>query len=351
MQTGEEKGIPQGEHALCVEARALSDWDATRIFLAVAREGSFQSAARHLKLHVNFVRRRVSKLERGLGVTLFTRHANGARVTPEAEKLLIAAQRMEGAAYDLLRARDQVSHELSGEVRLATTEGLGSYWIAPRLIEFQRAHPKLMIDLNCAIKSPNALQLETDVTVQITRPTLPSLRLVKLGRLHFMFFAAKCYLDTYGTPEKVSDLVDHRILIQADDNVQWRHLYDKLFPGKSPSGLVALRTNISSTHFRSISLGGGIGILPTYAYILGAPIVPLDLGIHETADIWLTYHPDVKEIPRVRRLIDWLIQSFAPQKYPWFRDEFVHPNEFAKAYHGEPLFNMFANFPAYLASR
>jgi DNA-binding transcriptional LysR family regulator len=350
MQTRGEKGIPQGEHALCVEARALSDWDATRIFLAVAREGSFQSAARHLKLHVNFVRRRVAKLERALGVTLFTRHANGARVTPEAEKLLIAAQRMEGAAYDLLRARDQVSHELTGEVRLATTEGLGSYWIAPRLIEFQRAHPKLMIDLNCAMKSPNTLQLEADLTIQITRPSLPSLRLVKLGRLHFMFFAAKSYLETYGTPEKTSDLARHRILIQADDNAQWRQLYDKLFPGIPPAGLVALRTNVSTTHFRSIAMGGGIGILPTYAYMLGAPIVPLDVGVHEIADIWLTYHPDVKEIPRVRRLIDWLIQSFAPQKNPWFRDEFIHPREFAKAYRGEALPNMFPNFPAYLAS-
>ena len=61
-------------------------------------------------------------------------------------------------------------------------------------------------------------------------------------------------------------------------------------------------------------------------------------------DIWLTYHPDSNRIPRVRRLIDWIVESFNPGSFPWFRDEFVHPNDLKSVYKGGPLINMFEGF-------
>ena len=44
------------------------------------------------------------------------------------------------------------------------------------------------------------------------------------------------------------------------------------------------------------------------------------------------------------RLIDWAIQAFSPQKYPWFRDEFIHSNELKELYRGEPLPTVFGDF-------
>ena len=338
-----ERSVPHAEHALQGARRIIPDWEAVRVSLEVVRKGSFRAAAEHLRMSVNAVRRRVEELEQALGVTLLTRHVDGVRITAEGEKVFAAAIQMESASFGLLQARDQSdASNISGEVRLAVTEGLGTFWIAPRLVEFQRANPNLLIDVNCAMKSADVLRLEADVAIQITRPTAPDLRLVKLGRLHFLPFAAPSYLETFGYPKSVLDLIHHRILVQSDDNTQWRQLYDRLFPGVSPTGLVALRTNVSSAHYWSIAKGAGIGLLPTYAQWIGAEIVPLDLGIHETVDIWLTYHPDAKRIARVSRLIDWAIQAFSPQKYPWFRDEFIHSNELKNVYRGEPLPTMFA---------
>jgi DNA-binding transcriptional LysR family regulator len=342
MQTTTERRVPNSEHALQGARRVIPDWEAVRVALEVVRKGSFRAAAEHLRVSVNVVRRRVDELEQALGVMLLTRHVDGIRITPEGEKVFAAANQMEAASFGLLQARDQTNTNVTGEVRLAVTEGLGTFWIAPRLVEFQRANPNLLIDVNCAMKSADVLRLEADVAVQITRPTAPDLRIVKIGRLHFLPFAAPNYLETFGTPKTARDLIHHRILVQSDDNVQWRELYDRLFPGIAPTSLVALRTNVSSAHYWSIAKGAGIGLLPTYAQWIGAEIVPLDLGIHETVDIWLTYHPDAKRIPRVSRLIDWAIQAFSPQKYPWFRDEFIHSNELKEVYRGDPLATMFS---------
>ena len=346
MQNQTERGVPNTEHPVQGTRRVIPDWEAVRVSLEVVRRGSFRAAAEHLGLSVNALRRRVDDLEQTLGLTLMTRHVDGVRVTAEGERVLAAASRMESASFDLVKARDETDASICGEVKLAVTEGLGTFWIAPRLVEFQRAHPKLLIDVNCAMKSADVLRLEADVAIQITRPTALDLRLVRLGRLHLIPFAAPSYLETFGSPKTAADLVRHRILVQSDDNVQFRELYDRLFPGIAPTDIVALRTNVSSAHYWSIAKGAGIGLLPTYAQWIGAPIVPLDLGIHETVDIWLTYHPDVKRIPRVSRLIDWTISAFSPQKYPWFRDEFIHSNELKDAYRHEPLATMFASTAA-----
>jgi DNA-binding transcriptional LysR family regulator len=337
MQTTTERRVPNSEHAMQGTRRGIPDWEAVRLSLEVVRKGSFRAAAEHLNMSVNALRRRVDELEEALGIKLLTRHVDGVRITSEGEKVFAAATRMEAASFGLLQARDETDASVSGEVHLAVTEGLGTFWIAPRLVEFQRANPKLLIDVNCAMKSADVLRLEADVAIQITRPTALDLRLVKLGRLHFLPFAAPSYLETFGYPKTAMDLVNHRILIQSDDNVQWRELYDRLFPDIPATNLVALRTNVSSAHYWSIAKGAGIGLLPTYGQIVDPQLVPLDLGIHETVDIWLTYHPDARRIARVSRLIDWAIQAFSPQKYPWFRDEFIHPSELKNLYRDEPL--------------
>jgi DNA-binding transcriptional LysR family regulator len=343
MQALVERGVPESEQAMRALSRAMPDWESARIFLEVTRAGSFRRASEACGQSVNALRRRVEDLERTLGVRLLTRHVDGVRITVEGETVLAAIEQMETASFGLLRARDH-SATLSGEVRLAVTEGLGTFWIAPRLVEFQRANPNLLVDVNCAMKSADVLRMEADLAIQITRPTAPDLRVVKLGRLHFVPFASETYLQTFGHPKGPQDLPRHRILIQSDDNIQWKKLYERLFPGLPAVGLVALRTNVSSAHYWSIAKGAGIGVLPTYAKAIGAQLVALDLGIHETVEIWLTYHPDARRIERVARMIDWAIKAFSPQKFPWFRDEFIHPDELANVYRGEPLVNMFAGF-------
>jgi len=82
-------------------------------------------------------------------------------------------------------------------------------------------------------------------------------------------------------------------------------------------------------------------MLPTYTHIMGAQALPIDIGLRVHYDIWLTYHADAKRIGRVRRVIDWLVASFDPREFPWFRDEFIHPTELAKEYRGHSLPNLF----------
>jgi hypothetical protein len=97
-------------------------------------------------------------------------------------------------------------------------------------------------------------------------------------------------------------------------------------------GIVIVRTNASAAHFYAVEMGLGIGALASYAVPLGADLIPVDMGFRHHIDIWMTYNPDVKSVRRVAMFIEWIRSLFDTKKYPWFKDEFIHPNDLPKAY-------------------
>src|SRR6202171_3942703 len=190
-----ERGVPQEErHKVAVGS--LTDWDAARVFLEVVRCGSFRSAAERLELSINVVRRRIDDFERQIGATLFTRDVHGTRLTDEGSLVVSAVERMEAASFALLRAGNSVTNALSGEVRVAITEGLGTFWLAPRLVEFQQSFPNILVDLQCAVRSADVSRYEADIAIQLLRPTAPEVTAVRLGRVRLVFFCRQKYLET-----------------------------------------------------------------------------------------------------------------------------------------------------------
>lgn len=338
-----ERGVPQEERHK-VALGTLTDWDAARVFLEVVRCGSFRSAAERLELSINFVRRRIDDFERQIGATLFTRDVHGTRLTAEGSLVVSAVERMEAASFDLLRAGNSVTNALSGEVRVAVTEGLGTFWLAPRLVEFQQAFPNVIVDLHCAMRSADVSRHEADIAIHLSRPATLDVKLVKLGKMHLMFFASQKYIDTFGAPTTVDELARHRLVLQIADQTAAKEAFESWFPERPQHDLVVMKTNVSSANYWAVANGAGIGVFPTYACALGGKIIPLDIEWRRPFDIWLSYHPGSGGIPRVRRMIDWLIEAFNPNRFPWFKDEFIHPNELKAVYKGEPLTHLFGGF-------
>lgn len=341
MPTVKERRVPFAER----QGNKLPlDWEAVRVFLDVCRAGSFRSSAVQTSQSVNVLRRRIDELEKQVGATLLYRRTEGISLTAEGLRILDAAKEMERASFGLHRAADAADPSVSGSVRLAVTEGLGTFWILPQLIDFQKRNPKIVVDLRCAMHSADVMRLEADCAVQLIRPEAPDLKVVQLGTMHTMPFASRSFLETYGIPRSFEELTQKRIVLQVAEQVTSQAEYDALFPGVPEAGFVALKNNVGSAHYWAIAKGAGIGMLPTYAPAIGGNVVPIDLGLTRKYQIWLTYHPDANKIPRVRHLLDWIIESFRPEKYPWFRDDFIHPDELAKVYKGGPLPNYLEGF-------
>ena len=341
MYSVAQRGVPQKEHVDAAEIGSMPDWDSVRIFLEVVRCGSFRSASERLGQSINGLRRAIDELQRRLGVILLTRHVDGTRLTDEGAQVFAAAERMEAASFGLVRAKESTGAIASGEVHIAATEGMGTFWIAPKIVEFQRLYPRISVDLRCAMKPADILRLEADVAVQLDRPTALDLKVVKLGCMHVMLYASESYLRTYGKPKTRQELLKHRLIMQFADQTAAKEIYESWFPDIPQENFLMIRNNVSSANLWMIMKGAGIGLLPTYATAIGARVVPLDIDLCRPFDIWLTYHADAKRIPRVRHLVEWMIEAFNPAVYPWFKDEFIHPKELATAYRGDPIVSFF----------
>jgi len=300
-------------------------WDDLRLFNAVARTSSFRKAATAIRTSSSTVTRRMERLEQTLGFRLFDRLPDGVALTAEGRSVHAAALEMERASRQL-RAYLDPDITTRGVVHCAVTEGLGTFWVLPHVAEFNRANPYTMVDLQVSMESADVLRMKADVAIQLSRPNRPELITARLGRLHIYPFAARSYVETYGLPNDISEIAKHRIVHQVapqlDDAALARAL--KL---ESLEGIVMVRTNSSTAHFYAVELGVGLGGLPTYALALGADVIPVDIGLQFSLDIWMAYHPDARSVRRVSVFIDWLRTLFNPARYPWFKDEFIHPSK------------------------
>src|ERR1700759_838290 len=303
-----------------------ASWDDLNAFLACTKYRSFRNAAEVLGLTSTTLMRRIDRLEERIGCKLFLRDQSGLTLSDEGTAMIADVAHMERHAFNVFRRASRSSNDTTGTVRVAVTEGPGNFWILPRLIDFQKTYRKITVDLRCAMEQADVSRLEADISIQLERPTNPDLIVAKLGRLHIYSFASVEYRDAYGLPGSLADLANHRIVkqhgVQLDETG-----YARVLGLESLEGIVGISTNSSVAVLYAVERGAGIGFLPTSAIALGAPLVPIDLGINYHMDLWLTYHREFRHSDRHKLVIDWLRSIFDPKTYACFRDEFIHPND------------------------
>jgi DNA-binding transcriptional LysR family regulator len=307
------------------EAALGASWEDLRAFLLCTRHQSFKSAADVMELPAMTLTRRIEKLEEQLGFKLFLRHASELSLSDEGRALLFDVEQMERLGSNIFR-RASASMEIAGPVSVAVTEGPGNFWILPRLIDFQKTHRKITIDLRCAVEQADVPRLEADISIQLERPKHPDLIVSKLGRLHIYAFASEQYRDAHGLPKSVFDLKSHRIVRQSGvqlDDTGWARILGL----ESLEGIVGISTNSSVAVLYAVEKAAGIGFLPTSAIALGAPLVAIDLGITYHMDLWLSHHKQFRNSDRHMIVVDWLKGIFDPRVYACFRDEFIHPDD------------------------
>ncbi|MCC5604766.1 LysR family transcriptional regulator [Nostoc sp. CHAB 5714] len=300
-------------------------WDNLRLLLAVADSGSFRAAAIAAGIALNTLRSKVDRLEAQFGTPLLVRSVEGVRLTQEGHELVAIARQMQAVGNSANRVQRPAGDRAATRVRITVTEGLGTYWLVPRLIELRARVPELAIDLHCDMAPPGVLFRDTDIAIQLVRPPGPGLFSERVASLHVMPFASEAYLARRGVPTSLADAAQHEFVLQEAEQVAAAPL--SFLPADTPSA-VALRTNTSSAHYLAVLQGAGIGFLPTYARALSRSPQPIDIGARIQRDVFLVRHPDAVRSPAVKETLVWLKAAFDGTRYPWFADRFMHPDEF-----------------------
>jgi DNA-binding transcriptional LysR family regulator len=196
------------------------DWDKLRIFHAVADAGSLTHAGDSLHLSQSAVSRQIRALEESLSTTLFHRHARGLILTEQGELLFEATtsmnKRLETASARIRDSEDEVF----GELRVTTTTGFGTLWLAPRLGKLYERYPDLKIELMLEERVLDLPMREADVAIRMKEPSQADLIRRRLMTIRMRMYATREYLELAGALDSMADMSEHRLISQSPDAPQ-----------------------------------------------------------------------------------------------------------------------------------
>ncbi len=238
------------------------DWDKLRIFHAVADAGSLTHAGDRLNLSQSAVSRQIRGLEESLGTTLFHRHARGLILTEQGELLFDATvamnKRLDAAAA---RIRDS-EEEVFGDLRVTTTTGFGSLWLAPRLAKLYEMYPDLRVDLMLEERVLDLPMREADVAIRMKEPSQADLIRKRLMGVRMRVYATQRYLDKHGNPADIPDLKDHRLICQHPHTPQVQ------------AGLSLVQLLMTQPIQSTLTVNNYFGVLQGVLHDLGLGVLP-----------------------------------------------------------------------------
>ena len=238
------------------------DWDKLRIFHAVADAGSLTHAGDTLHLSQSAVSRQIRALEEHLNTTLFHRHARGLILTEQGELLFDATRHM-SKRLDAAAARIRDSEEeVFGELRVTTTIGFGSLWLAPRLPALYEKYPDLKIDLMLEERLLDLPMREADVAIRMKEPSQADLIRRRLMTINMRLYASPEYLAKNGVPETTDELAQHRIISQNATSAQ------------VSAGAILVRELMAYPVGSTLTVNNYFGVLQAVLNHLGIGVLP-----------------------------------------------------------------------------
>ena len=291
-----------------------------RTYVHVVDAGSFIGATHALEMSKAAVSRHVGDLEARLGVRLLNRTTRRLSMTEDGEVFYLRCKALLG---ELDAAEAEITSrtgEAVGLIKVSAPVSFGILHLADAWAAFSERHPNVTFDVTLSDRVSDLVDEGYDLAVRITKLENSSLIARKLSSTRVVLCASPEYLARAGTPHHPHDLSAHAVIAYS----YWAARDEWAFDG--PDGRVTvithpkLRTNNGDTCRAAALHHQGIILQPTF-------IVGEDLAAGTLVEIC----PDYRSIeigiyavygsrkhvsPKVRLLIDFLVERFATPRWP-----------------------------------
>lgn len=301
-----------------------TDFEQITAFLAVAEHGGFTAAGQALARDGSILSRRITALEKRLGVRLMERTTRRLALTEAGE---VFHQRMQVALLTL----QEIEHDTAaaavsvrGTLRIALPATFGRMWIAPILPAFLAAYPELVVETAFEDRYVDLVAESFDAAIRIG--TLTDSRLVarRLAPSRRRLCAAPAYLQAHGTPVHPIDLAGHACLgfSRLASHPLW-HLRDG---DKTAAIRIAGPLVTDDAHSLVQAAVSGAGIAMVSDWLAGpelnrgrlVPVLP-EHPVESDEMIYLV-HPSSRLVPaKTRAFADWIVGTLSTS--PWLSDQ------------------------------
>lgn len=288
------------------------------VFVQVADTRSFVGAAQRLGISPSGASKAVSRLEEHLGVRLLNRTTRSVSLTADGAGFL---ERCRNALTELAEAEAELTHSQTtprGRLKIDIPTGLGRIVVLPALAEFSRRYPDVRLEIGISDRLVDIIEEGYDAVVRIGE--LDDSRLIsrRLGVTRFMFAASPAYLEKYGRPERVEDLVRHRCLAfvrqQSGRVLDWQFQVGGELQSFTPNAAIRVSDGLA---LLQLALAGA-GIVMGLSFGLQQPIaegrlVPLFEEYSSDGPPVAVVYPQNRYLAsRVRAFVDFMVETITP---------------------------------------
>lgn len=231
------------------------------LFVEVVKVRSFRRAAEALNMPNSTLSRRISGLEKAIGLRLLHRTTRKIELT-EAGQLYY--ERCKRIVDEARLAHEQLGEMLahpSGLLRASLPVDFANVYLAPLIAEFAQLYPGISFDFDLTPRQVDLVSEPVDVVIRMGEPANSNLIARKLASIQRFLYASPHYLQTWGEPQSPSDLSGHECLrLRGPDSDRWT-----LSGGDETQQVdVGGRFQLNSVGMlrRLASLGLGITLLP-----------------------------------------------------------------------------------------
>lgn len=193
----------------------LRDMSDTLAFVEVVERGSFTAAAESLRTSKARISKKVQDLEQKLGVKLLHRTTRNIRLTEAGSIYFERCRDLARLIGDAESAVEQVHGRPSGWLRVTAPHWLVTKALAPLMVEFREAYPRVKLQLLLDHDVKNIVHEDIDVACRLWNGPMPDSNLVarRLADIQTGLYASRQYLQRHGVPEHPSQLKDHACLV------------------------------------------------------------------------------------------------------------------------------------------
>jgi DNA-binding transcriptional LysR family regulator len=292
-------------------------WGELRVFLAVAKAGSFNRAADLLATSQPTVSRKVKRLQDLMGAQLLVPTQTGIRLTSKGEQLARSLAALDQSLFTLSNDLKAESRDEDGLVRVSVTDGLGVFFMVPALREFSSCHPRIQIALQSPFNLNDLRENQTDLMVGFAPIDASDVTCRPLGTLHLIPVVSREYVKQHGVPTR-RNLHNHHFIQSAlytAENPLWEP-WKNLVAG----GRVAHYSENSFAYGMMVKSGLGIGLLGSYTVIEPAASPLVEFGVHIPLRLYAAALTERLGSRPAQLAFKWICEIFG-QGNPWFADE------------------------------
>ncbi len=182
------------------------------LFVKVVENHSFSKTAKRENVPVSTVSRKISELEKALGVRLLERSTRQLRMTEIGQDYYARCRRgLEEFEAANLMVSDRQS-EVSGTLRISVPPNLSEVIVAPLVVGFQALYPNVVFRVLVTDRYVHLIEDGIDLAMRVGELDDSNLVARRLIRYRHLLIASPEYLEKAGYPKHPKDLDDHPLI-------------------------------------------------------------------------------------------------------------------------------------------